>query len=639
MVTGPRRAESDIERVVTLIDARAARSDRWSHRITTGQTRERGWRRVKKAPADLVDGTLPGVEMVEVVNLLSDSDEDEEDVRPAESPLVVRDDPPGVTGRPSAGVRARSDNSPSGSDISDGGFVPAPPQPRSAVGGRSAAERILLGVDVRPPMPPRPSSRRVSDEGGADYSDDSPIMMSMSQTDRARLDKAQERERTRQRKATEKEHERQRKATDKATDRANKEAAKERAKADKAADKRTQQRASGKHKMREVTCVWDTRLGTMGKDFGYMLRAQLKMGVNTNGKVHECLNVSQMLPVERSVTWRYHEPSDEPNGFKVTGLTADVRDGCGFTLVYVPGEDFVEMAWKDHAAAVEAGVRDGDRDAPEPPGGLRSTLRAFKTKLQSHGPNHAISLLVTNVEGACTLRERRDFRTNGAVAGFSKAPIENALARIYARVYVDVRLTAAPDVKMACEHVVNMHRAWAEKPYVQETTVLSILGHNGGKGTAAVQAALEAAFVAGKSAAPDGTIYESQALDSQFSQDVDAGFGHGAGPGVRRKKSPAQVWASALMKIPRLVEKEAIAIVKRYPTMAALMAAYEDPSVSEAEKKKLLKGLDCVGTHAGATSRKVGDVISARVYEMFRPRDDDDVGDQLVAPVTDYRYK
>jgi hypothetical protein len=93
------------------------------------------------------------------------------------------------------------------------------------------------------------------------------------------------------------------------------------------------------------------------------------------------------------------------------------------------------------------------------------------------------------------------------------------------------------------------------------------------------------------------------------------------------------------MKIPRLVEKEAIAIVKRYPTMAALMAAYEDQSVSVAEKKKLLKGLDCVGTHAGATSRKVGDVISARVYEMFRPRDDDDVGDQLVAPVTDYRYK
>ena len=184
VVTGPQKAGSDIERVVTLIDARAARYDRTPHLITTGQTHDNFGAESKRHPRISLTALPSGVEMVEVVNLLSDSDEDEEDVRPAESPLVVRDDPPGVTGRPSAGVvRARSDNnSASGSDISDGGFRPAPHQPRPAVGGRSAAERFLLGVDVRPPMPPRPSSRRVSDEGGADYSDDSPIMMSVSYT-------------------------------------------------------------------------------------------------------------------------------------------------------------------------------------------------------------------------------------------------------------------------------------------------------------------------------------------------------------------------------------------------------------------------------------------------------------------------
>jgi hypothetical protein len=47
VVTGPQKAESDIERVVTLIDARAARSARWSHRITTGQTNPRQ----QKAPS------------------------------------------------------------------------------------------------------------------------------------------------------------------------------------------------------------------------------------------------------------------------------------------------------------------------------------------------------------------------------------------------------------------------------------------------------------------------------------------------------------------------------------------------------------------------------------------------------------
>ena len=103
VVTGPQKAGSDIERVVTLIDARAARYDRTPHRITTGQTHDNFGAESKRHPRISVDSTLPsGVEMVEVVNLLSDSDEDEEDVRPAESPLVVRDDPPGVTGRPSA---------------------------------------------------------------------------------------------------------------------------------------------------------------------------------------------------------------------------------------------------------------------------------------------------------------------------------------------------------------------------------------------------------------------------------------------------------------------------------------------------------------------------------------------------------
>jgi hypothetical protein len=95
------------------------------------------------------------------------------------------------------------------------------------------------------------------------------------------------------------------------------------------------------------------------------------------------------------------------------------------------------------------------------------------------------------------------------------------------------------------------------------------------------------------------------------------------------------VWAAALMKIPRVAEKEAMAIVLKYPTMMSLMAAYEDPNTSESDKRKLLKGLDCVGTHRGAQVRNLGETISARVYEMFRPRDSDDEGDQVIAPLTE----
>ena len=566
--------------------------------------------------------------MVEVVDLLSDSGEDEE-IRPASSPVVILDDPSPPAPAPSSkGARAGSQSDASSSDLSDGGFRAAMTS-QPVVGMRSAAERILLGVGSRPPVPPRPASRRESDEGDAYFSDDSPVI-AMSQRDRERLDKARERDRERARKAAEKEDERARKAADKVAAKAEREAAKERAKADKAADKRAHELSSGKHRMRQITCVWDSRLGTTGKDVGYMLRSQLKTGIKDQNKVCECLNTTQMLPVARSVTWRYHPPSDEPMGFRQNGLTADATDGVPYTIAHVPGDEFVEMAWRDHVAARDAGYRRGEWDAPEPPGGFRRFIRAAKTAL---GRDHVLSLLVTNIDRACTTRERRDVRANRGEVGFSKAPVDMEVARIHARWYHNVRLTAAPDASTAVDHIVNMHRAWAMKPYVKPTTILDILGHNGARSTAAEQAALEAAFVAAKSVAPDGTAYESQELDSQFSQDtadVRDAAGH-----RRRTKTPAQVWAAALMKIPRVSEKEAMAIVLKYPTMMSLMVAYEDPSLSESDKRKLLKGLDCVGTHRGAQVRKLGEVISARVYEMFRPRDSDDEGDQVIAPLTE----
>ena len=566
--------------------------------------------------------------MVEVVDLLSDSGEDEE-IRPASSPVVILDDPSPPEPAPSSkGARAGSQSDASSSDLSDGGFRAAMAS-QPVVGMRSAAERILLSVGSRPPVPPRPASRRESDEGDAYFSDDSPVI-AMSQRDRERLDKARERDRERARKAAEKEDERARKAAEKVAAKAEREAAKERAKADKAADKRAHELSSGKHRMRQITCVWDSRLGTTGKDVGYMLRSQLKTGIKDQNKVCECLNTAQMLPVARSVTWRYHPPSDEPMGFRQNDLTADATDGVPYTIAHVPGDEFVEMAWMDHVAARDAGYRRGEWDAPEPPGGFRRFIRAAKTAL---GRDHVLSLLVTNIDRACTTRERRDVRANRGEVGFSKAPVDMEVARIHARWYHNVRLTAAPDASTAVDHIVNMHRAWAMKPYVKPTTILDILGHNGARSTAAEQAALEAAFVAAKSVAPDGTAYESQELDSQFSQDtadVRDAAGH-----RRRTKTPAQVWAAALMKIPRVSEKEAMAIVLKYPTMMSLMVAYEDPSLSESDKRKLLKGLDCVGTHRGAQVRKLGEVISARVYEMFRPRDSDDEGDQVIAPLTE----
>ena len=92
------------------------------------------------------------------------------------------------------------------------------------------------------------------------------------------------------------------------------------------------------------------------------------------------------------MTWRFHPPSDQPAGFRtLTGLTADVTDGVPYTIAYVPGDEFVEMAWVDHVAARDAGYSKGEWDAPEPPGGFRRFIRAAKTSL---GRDHVLCLLV-----------------------------------------------------------------------------------------------------------------------------------------------------------------------------------------------------------------------------------------------------
>jgi hypothetical protein len=79
------------------------------------------------------------------------------------------------------------------------------------------------------------------------------------------------------------------------------------------------------------------------------------------------------------------------------------------------------------------------------------------------------------------------------------------------------------------------------------------------------------------------------------------------------------------MKITGCAEASALSIVRAYPTMDALMRAYADASATEREKRELLKDLIRAGG-AGGAERRVGPVLSERVYAVFRPRGADDAG-------------
>ncbi|PIA41201.1 hypothetical protein AQUCO_02300182v1 [Aquilegia coerulea] len=76
------------------------------------------------------------------------------------------------------------------------------------------------------------------------------------------------------------------------------------------------------------------------------------------------------------------------------------------------------------------------------------------------------------------------------------------------------------------------------------------------------------------------------------------------------------VWLKALVAIPKVQPRFAVAIWKKYPTMKSLLRAYMDPSKSVHEKELLLEDLLTEGLLSDA-DRRLGPVCSRRVYRIL----------------------
>ncbi|KAK1315606.1 Crossover junction endonuclease EME1B [Acorus calamus] len=76
------------------------------------------------------------------------------------------------------------------------------------------------------------------------------------------------------------------------------------------------------------------------------------------------------------------------------------------------------------------------------------------------------------------------------------------------------------------------------------------------------------------------------------------------------------VWLKALIAIPKVQPRFAIAIGKKYPTMRSLLNVYMNPNISVHEKEFLLKDLPIEGL-LGNEDRRLGAVCSKRVYRIL----------------------
>ncbi|KAG6487054.1 hypothetical protein ZIOFF_055636 [Zingiber officinale] len=85
---------------------------------------------------------------------------------------------------------------------------------------------------------------------------------------------------------------------------------------------------------------------------------------------------------------------------------------------------------------------------------------------------------------------------------------------------------------------------------------------------------------------------------------------------IDRKLIKGSVWLKALIAIPKVQPRYAVAIWKKYPTMRSLLNVYMDPTKSVHEKEFLLKDLMIEGA-LGTEVRRLGDVCSKRVYRIL----------------------
>ena len=242
-----------------------------------------------------------------------------------------------------------------------------------------------------------------------------------------------------------------------------------------------------------------------------------------------------------------------------------------YTAVLMNAQEFVELLENDHAK-FHVMVKDFRRVNRE--------------------PNHKLCIVVNGFHDYCVQRERKE--AYKGLAAFRQRDFDFSLATIFAQ-YQNVVLVNLPRMVSSIDHVVALHKNLAAVRYEPPKTLLDIVG---GKTTAR----------------------------------FDDGLSRGAGYGERRKsKTSADIFFAALLKIPGVSESVARAIVCQYGSMMDLMDIYADPTSNESYKKALLADILSVASNGTGQPRRIGPIVSERVYNIFRAWPSNDTGGAIFA--------
>ncbi|KAK7358890.1 hypothetical protein VNO77_00830 [Canavalia gladiata] len=190
------------------------------------------------------------------------------------------------------------------------------------------------------------------------------------------------------------------------------------------------------------------------------------------------------------------------------------------------------------------------------------------SSIQSHYPAYTVCYLTNRLLAYINKREQEKYKNPESNSCWRRPPVEEVLAKLTTN-FNKVHSRLCVDEAELAEHVVGLTCSLASCHFRKKLTRLSVNAN--------------------------GSLIPKDSIDRNLI-----------------KKS---VWLKALVAIPKVQPRFAIAIWKKYPTMKSLLSVYMDSSKSEHEKEFLLKDLMTEGLLGG--DRRLGEVCSKRVYRIL----------------------
>ncbi|KAK4356123.1 hypothetical protein RND71_025094 [Anisodus tanguticus] len=198
----------------------------------------------------------------------------------------------------------------------------------------------------------------------------------------------------------------------------------------------------------------------------------------------------------------------------------------------------------------------------------RKSLMSHVSRVQRLYPLHTVCYLTNKLLSYINKREQGQYKDPANHTGWERPLIEQVLSKLTTN-FVKVHSRHCVDEAELAEHVAGLTCSLASCQFRNKLTRLSVNAN--------------------------GSLIPKDCVDKN-----------------QIKKS---LWLKALVAIPKVQPRFAIAIGKKYPTMKSLLHVYMDPSKSVHEKEFLLKDLRVEGLLSD--DRRLGEICSKRIYRIL----------------------